>query len=230
MTAQRSSISKLPGTWHSRYTNLILRFHILSGCRIFYVDQLHRRYGDVVRIAPNEVSIADIAGVSQIHKIGSGFLKSNFYTNLTPTREPGIFAMQDPHDHAARRKLFARAFSNSSLKAHWEAEVRRKINLAVDQIKTAATRPGKGADVLQWWTLMATDVTTHLSFGESFGMLEQGKVNIFARLYEYGTNSSISKHPMSMHFRLRCSVRYSAPSFHSCIPYFDISLSTVYER
>lgn len=141
------------------------------------MDDLHREYGDVVRIAPGEVAIADIAGVSQIHKIGSGFLKSNFYTNLTPSQEPGIFAMQNPHDHAARRKLFARAFSNSSMKTNWEVEIRRKTMLAVDQIRKAATESSKGADVLKWWTLMATDVITHLSFGESFGMLEQGKVN-----------------------------------------------------
>ncbi|KAJ8115930.1 hypothetical protein OPT61_g2537 [Boeremia exigua] len=175
LAAQRSPLSRLPGTWHSKYTNLVLRFHILSGRRIFYVDDLHRIYGDVVQIAPNEVSVADIAGVSQIHKIGSGFLKSSFYANLTPTHEPGIFAMQDPRDHTARRKLFARAFSNSSLKGNWEAEIRLKTSLAVSQIKSNATQPGKGADVLKWWTLMATDVITHLSFGESFGMLEQGK-------------------------------------------------------
>lgn len=169
----------MPGAWHSRYTNLVLRFHILSGRRIFYVDELHQKYGDVVRIAPNEVAIADIAGVSQIHKIGSGFLKSDFYARLTPSRDPGIFAMQNPHDHAARRKLFARAFSNSSLKTNWEAEIRRKTTLAISHIKNNAAQPGKGADVLKWWTLMTTDVITHLSFGESFGMLEQGTVRTF---------------------------------------------------
>ncbi|KAJ4335560.1 hypothetical protein N0V95_008874 [Ascochyta clinopodiicola] len=175
LAGQRSTVSKLPGTWHSKYSNFALRFHTLTGRRIFYVDDLHRKYGDVVRIAPGEVAVADIAGVAQVHKIGSGFLKSNFYTNLTPTREPGIFAMQNPHDHAARRKLFARAFSNSSMKGNWEAEIRRKTTLAVEQIRKAAVQPGKGADVLKWWTLMATDVITHLSFGESFDMLEQGK-------------------------------------------------------
>jgi cytochrome P450 len=73
-------------------------------------------YGGVVRIATNEVAIADIAGVCQIHKIWSGFLKSAFYQKHTPHRKPGIFAMQDPYAHAARRKLFAQAFSNSNMK------------------------------------------------------------------------------------------------------------------
>jgi cytochrome P450 len=134
----------------------------------------------VVRIAPNEVAVADIAGVSQIHKIGSGFLKSAFYANLTPTREPGIFAMRDPHAHAARRKLFARAFSNSSLRANWEVEVRKKAEAAVQRIKQDASGAQQGADILKWWTLLATDVIAHLSFGESFNMLELGQVRCFA--------------------------------------------------
>lgn len=176
----RSPISSLPGTWHSKYTNIVLRFHTLSGRRIFYVDDLHKVYGDVVRIGPSEVAVADIVGASQIHKVGSGFLKSEFYAKLTPTREPGIFAMQIPQHHAARRKLFSRAFSNSSLRNNWEAEIRRKTSLAVDRIEQTARAERQGVDVLKWWTLMATDMITHLSFGESFGMLEQGKVSHFS--------------------------------------------------
>jgi cytochrome P450 len=178
------------------------------------VDDLHRKYGDVVRIAPGEVAVADIAGVSQIHKIGSGFLKSNFYANLTPTREPGIFAMQNPHDHSARRKLFARAFSNSSMKGNWEAEIRHKTTLAVDQIRKGATQTGEGADVLKWWTLMATDVITHLSFGESFGMLEQGKVGLLHQTCSYVSHltSIFSKRPTLMRCKQHCWAVYSVLS------------------
>ncbi|KAH7392725.1 cytochrome P450 3A17 [Pyrenochaeta sp. MPI-SDFR-AT-0127] len=172
---RQSPISKLPGPWLSKYTNIVLRFHTLTGRRIFYTDALHQRYGGVVRVSPTEVAIADISAVSQIHKIGAGFLKSEFYAKMTPTREPGIFAMRDPHDHAARRRLFARAFSNSSLRMNWEGDVRRKVELAVQRIKQDASETEKGADVLKWWTLMATDVIAHLSFGESFNMVELGK-------------------------------------------------------
>jgi cytochrome P450 len=84
--------------------------------------------------------------------------------------------MRDPHQHAARRRLFARAFSNNSLLTHWEPEIRQKTQLAVAKIKNDAQNGS--ADILKWWTLMATDVIAHLSFGESFRMLELGKVDI----------------------------------------------------
>ncbi len=42
------------------------------------------------------------------------------------------------------------------------------------------------ADVFKWWTFMATDVIGELSFGESFRMLEHGKVSLLSRLQEDG--------------------------------------------
>ncbi|KAG9381754.1 cytochrome P450 [Pyrenophora tritici-repentis] len=170
-----SSVATLPGPWYSHYTDLVLRYHTLRARRIFYVHELHRRYGGVVRIAPNQVAVADVAGVSQIHRIGSGFVKSAWYENFVSLTVAGIFAMRDPVMHGTRRKLFSRALSNSSLKTNWEPEVRRKVNLAVQKIKQDALGSQKGADIFKWWTLMATDVVTHLSFGESFNMIEQGK-------------------------------------------------------
>lgn len=40
---------------------------------------LHREYGDFVRIAPNHISIADPVAVLQIYGHKSGFLKGPFY-------------------------------------------------------------------------------------------------------------------------------------------------------
>ncbi|OIW26271.1 cytochrome P450 [Coniochaeta ligniaria NRRL 30616] len=168
----RSPLSSLPGPWYTKFTNVVLRFQILTGRRIHYVDYLHQRYGPVVRIAPDEVAVNDVEAFSQIHKIGAGFLKSQWYDTVTAW-EPGIFEMRDPRQHAARRRLFARAFSNSSLRRNWEAEIRAKGDLAVARIKADAL--AGGADILKWWTLMTTDVISHLAFGESFHMLETGK-------------------------------------------------------
>lgn len=42
--------------------------------------------------------------------------------------------MDDPKEHAARRRLFARAFSKSEIRARWEGMVREKVELAVRRI------------------------------------------------------------------------------------------------
>lgn len=176
VNAFKSPLRGLPGPWYTHFTHLVLKWQILAGNRVHYIHSLHQRYGPVVRVSPVEVAVSDLEAFSKIHKIGSGFLKSAWYDGITPDREPGIFVMRDPHQHAARRRLFARAFSVSSLLTNWESEIRQKTEFAVNNIKRDTQ--GAGADVFKWWTLMATDVIAHLSFGESFRMLELGKVTM----------------------------------------------------
>lgn len=36
---------------------------------------------------------------------------------------------------------------------------------------------GGVADMMKWWMFLATDVSTHLMFGESFRTLEMGEVS-----------------------------------------------------
>jgi cytochrome P450 len=119
---------------------------------------LHARYGSVVRISPDEVAISDPEGLATIHRIGSGFRKTDWYTKFTAQPEKGadfkgtIFTMTEPKVHAARRRLFARPFSRTFLMQHWHDTVREMTRFAVRRMKeTAAGNDGK-LDVLQWWT------------------------------------------------------------------------------
>ncbi|KAL0938185.1 cytochrome p450 [Colletotrichum truncatum] len=175
-------IRHLPGPWYTCFFDHVLKFYNLTGRRMHYVHSLHHRYGPIVRISPTDVAVADPDGFNTIHKIGSGFLKGPWYSTIAPGVEPGIFAMVDPKQHAARRKLFARAFTSTSLRQNWESVVRQKVERAVERIKTDALN-GK-ADVFKWWTMMTTDVIAHLSFGESFDMLEFGKKNQYIKALE----------------------------------------------
>ena len=130
----------------------------------------------MVRLSPTEVAVADPQAFQQIHKIGSGFNKTKWYAELTSFERPQVFTMSDAKQHASRRKLLARGFSKSYLRATWEALVRSKVHLTVSKMKEEG-RNGGPVDVLKWWTLLATDVSTHLMFGKSFEMIEKGEVS-----------------------------------------------------
>lgn len=58
----------------------------------------------------------------------------------------------------------------------FESIVRSKVDTAVAKIKRDAL--AGNADVLKWFTFMATDVIGELSFGTSFDMLEQEEVSV----------------------------------------------------
>ncbi|KAH9879221.1 hypothetical protein J1614_002660 [Plenodomus biglobosus] len=170
----------LPGPWYTRFTHLRLKRAVVTGQRIFYTDSLHKRYGPVVRLSPTEVGVADLEAFREIHKIGTKFMKSEWYLRLANFPKAGVFTMLDPLEHGPRRKLLSRSFSRSYLVENWESKVREKASLAVAKIRENAT--DSTADVYNWWMLLASDVSAHIAFGESFGMLEMGHANQFIRV------------------------------------------------
>ncbi|KAF2130179.1 cytochrome P450 [Dothidotthia symphoricarpi CBS 119687] len=170
----------LPGPWYTRFTHLRLKRAVVTGQRIFYIDNLHKQYGPIVRLSPNEVAVADLDAFKEIHKIGTKYLKSEWYLRLANFPKAGVFTMLDPREHGPRRKLLSRSFSRTYLVEHWESVVREKALLAVQKIKVDAQN--SSADIYNWWMLLASDISAHCAFGESLGMLEAGHQNQFLRV------------------------------------------------
>lgn len=148
----------------------------IRGQQIYYIHDLHRKYGPIVRISPTEISASSLSDFKEIHRVGSGFVKSDWYSTFTPGRE-GVFAMQDVKKHAQRRKLFARPFSKTAIRGSWEHVVKEKVQLFVSQIQNELQKASV-CDILKWSTFLATDVSGHLMFGESFNMLGLGQVQL----------------------------------------------------
>ena len=142
---------------------------------MYYIDDLHKKYGPVVRISPSEVAIADLQSLKEIHKVGSDYVKSEFYLKFVGFPKPGLFSMTNKRQHGERRKLLSRTFSKTFITTHWETTVRDAARLCVSKIRMNA---GNGAaDVMFWWSLMASGVLSRLAFGHSFEMLEEGSVS-----------------------------------------------------
>lgn len=141
---------------------------------MYYIHALHNRYGPFVRISPHEISVSDPEAFIQIHRINSGFHKSQWYQDLVSFERPVLFNETEPRAHSIRRRLLARGFSKSYLRQFWEPVVREKIRLVISKMRDEAKgRPS--VDVFKWWTLMATDISTQLMFGSSTGAVEKGQ-------------------------------------------------------
>lgn len=150
---------------------------------MYFIDSLHCTYGPTVRISPTEISVNSVQDFKQIHSIKSGFTKSPWYETFTALPKPSSFSMCDKREHAARRKLFARAFSKTSLRKEWEGLVRSKCALAVERMGEESKKLGK-VDIFKWWTFLASDILGQVAFGENFGSLERGEKNDFIKVLE----------------------------------------------
>jgi len=132
--------------------------------------------GPVVRVAPTEVDISDIAAVKEIHRVGGPFMKAAWYRNLNSGKVLNLFNATDPEFHSRHRRLLSPPLSDASLRL-FEPIIAARISLAIDRMKEEMKARG-AADVFKWWSFMVTDIIAELTFGDSFRMLEQGKVSL----------------------------------------------------
>lgn len=131
---------------------------------------MHRKYGPVVRIAPNELSYIEPQAWYDIYSMKPGRISlSKELEGHVPMDEEGIFTVQDDIGHARIRKLIAAGFSNKSL-TDQEPRLNRHFDLI---IKMLARSHGK-VDISHWMTLFSSDVISDLMFGQSFNSLHRG--------------------------------------------------------
>ena len=69
------SIRDIPAPFPAAWSNLWLLLQCRRGKRFLAVDTAHKKYGTMVRIQPNHVSIADADAIPVIYGHGNGFLK-----------------------------------------------------------------------------------------------------------------------------------------------------------
>jgi cytochrome P450 len=103
-------------------------------------------------------------------------MKAAWYRSLNSGKVLNIFNATDPEFHSIHRRLLSPPLSDTSLRL-FEPIISARISLAIDKMKEEM-KPRGAADVFKWWSFMATDIIAELTFGDSFRMLEQGKVSL----------------------------------------------------
>lgn len=68
-------LSRVPGPFVAKFSNIWVGLSARHGQKYAAVDTAHRKYGKVVRIGFNHVSIADERALNVVYGHGNGFLK-----------------------------------------------------------------------------------------------------------------------------------------------------------
>lgn len=149
---------------------------------------MHKKYGDVVRIAPNELSFCSVQSYKDIYghatKGRSPFLKSSWYENAD--KVPGIVSTRDPMDHRKQRQSLALSFSAKSLRAQ-EDVIHQYVNLFIEQIGKLGGPNTQGINIPEAFNWLTFDIIGDLAFGESFDAVATGKTNYWVSIILDGT-------------------------------------------
>jgi cytochrome P450 len=141
--------------------------------------------GKAVRISPHEVNFSSLTAAKRIHAFVRPFPKARLYDALAKGGgAEDVLSTRDFDVHARHRRLLASGLSETWLKKA-EHILRERATLAVERIGQEM-KQHDAADVMKWWLFFATDVIGELTFGDSFRMLEQGKVRLHSEFYWKG--------------------------------------------
>ncbi|KAK0389342.1 hypothetical protein NLU13_2917 [Sarocladium strictum] len=182
-----SPLRHVPGPFLARYTRLWLLKEVYLGTYPQTSIRLHKRYGPIVRIAPNEYSIDDPAAAKTIYGSGKGFVKSPWYSaSRNPVHAiPNLFAEADPHVHAQDRRKIAAAYSMTNL-VQLEPFIDDCTGLLEHRLNELA-EANTAMDVSHWMQCYAFDVIGKMTLGKRFGFLDRGEdiQGIMASLHKF---------------------------------------------
>jgi len=77
-----SPFAQVPGPRLAGMTSAWITWVDFGGKRSETIDALHRKYGKVVRVGPNELSFTGTEAMQKIYGAGSAFSKAEYFYNI----------------------------------------------------------------------------------------------------------------------------------------------------
>lgn len=164
-------LSAVPGPWLAACSSLWLAWHTYVGDECTTIYELHKRYGPVLRVAPNDVDIADGDAVEAIYLERGGFPKTEAYSKFDIDGHPTIFSTQTLAARANRAKAVVPLFSTSSIR-NSQAVLASVVDEFVARLQREA-RAGKPVNVLNLSRSMAIDAVSAYLFQEQYGGISE---------------------------------------------------------
>ncbi|KAJ3515892.1 hypothetical protein NLJ89_g1470 [Agrocybe chaxingu] len=181
-------LAKYPGPLLCKLSKFYLAFKAARGGKQhIYYKNLHEKYGNVVRVGPNELIICDVNVVNPI--LGpTGLPKGPFWEGRVPEQEAvkPLIAIRDKQEHNRRRRPWTRAFSTPALKGYENMVTKRSFQLM------DALGAQKGiVNLTQWVSFFAYDIMNDLAFGGGSEMIKEGDADGLWHLLEAGQRNAL---------------------------------------
>lgn len=140
-----------------------------SSCKLQKLAEYHAKYGPVVRIGPNEVSIASWQTYRPLYANRSTHTKEPvLYGAATFVGKNNIFEMTNMQQHSARRRLSANVYSLKSI-ARLDPLIRETAHrLAHRLLSGASTSPAGTVDAFEACGLYSLEVICAAGFAKRF--------------------------------------------------------------
>ncbi|CAO2647542.1 Nn.00g084640.m01.CDS01 [Neocucurbitaria sp. VM-36] len=170
-------LSKVPGPPLARITKLWLVWHVRKRESHLFFPSLHKRYGPLVRIAPDQVLACSEEAVRLGYAAGTNFTKGDFYqVTATPDKKwrqeeyLDLFTEMNMEKYRRQRRAIGPAYSIAGLEKH-EALLDGYIEQYIARLKSLE---GRKVDLAEWAHIYALDALSHVVVSKAADYTSQG--------------------------------------------------------
>ncbi|KAI7782862.1 hypothetical protein LA080_012735 [Diaporthe eres] len=166
-------LRNVPGPFLAGVTELWRTAKYASGQWHQDILDLHRQYGPVVRVSPNEVSFVDQTALEQVYGHATGTKKTSWYdTWIARGNGTSFFSTTNAKEHAFLRKRVAAAYSKSAIMSQ-ETQVQQVLDHLWQRFRQLAN-DRQAIDLQVWANYLAFDVVSQLGMGGPIGFIDDG--------------------------------------------------------
>ncbi|KAJ5654879.1 hypothetical protein N7490_001882 [Penicillium lividum] len=163
----------IPGPFLAKLSRYWLFALEIRGTQHLQIHSLHRKYGPMMRISPNEVSFDDIEASDIIYAQTSKFEKSQYYYAAFEDQGPNLFSIRDRQHHSQAKRLVSHAFSRANIIQH-ESSIYDKALYLMDRIEQRVNEC-QTIPLFPAFRCMTLDTISEFCFGKSTDALHADK-------------------------------------------------------
>ncbi|KAL2826539.1 cytochrome P450 [Aspergillus pseudoustus] len=171
-------LRRYPGPFLSTASRLPFAIAYAKGTLHLHSQALHRKYGDVVRIAPDELSYTDEQAWKDIYGASRNFPKDTRFYNASTKKAPSVLTAPD-NVHSCQKRAILRAFSETALRDH-ERVLQPLVGEFIDQLGHISEQKNGVVDFEQWYNYIMFDFMAKELFGETLGCLKHAAFHPWA--------------------------------------------------
>ncbi|KAF9640790.1 putative benzoate 4-monooxygenase cytochrome p450 protein [Lasiodiplodia theobromae] len=172
-------LRRIPGPLLAKFTDAQRFFDTAGGRAELTHRLLHAKYGPVVRIGPNTVSLSNPECIKLIYSNKANFPKSDFYAgNDVMQGNQRVCTLFGTRDNALHQKLRApvQKYYKVSTLLKLEHRVDGVIRDFCSKLEERFLQKGKACDIAEWFLFYAWDAISDVTFSKPIkeGFLNKG--------------------------------------------------------
>ncbi|RKP33988.1 cytochrome P450, partial [Dimargaris cristalligena] len=182
-----SPLACIPGPFTCKLIPTIMRPSLMQGRLYLRTTEWHQKYGPIVRVGCNTVSVIDKASLREVYQ-GYDYAKVESWYQGFEVFTEGMFTTRNADLHRQRKRILQPAFTLRSLRIMEPTII--KVGAGKVSAKAQGTDSndqGVVINLYQTLTLMTLDIITELTLGKAVGVLEKCHHPIVEWFYSYTT-------------------------------------------